>query len=71
MKWEYHSITLQIEHVGEHQRGIDESHVQKLDAFGAEGWELVAVAPVPNMDSVLRDVMYVFKRPVTPSRWNQ
>ena len=69
MKWEYHSITLDAE--ASSGPGIGESHVQKLDGLGAEGWELVSVVALPNMDDVLQAVTYVFKRPLQPSRWNQ
>jgi len=61
MKWEYHIITLLAEVVGDREYGIGESHVQRLDALGAEGWELVSVLP-SKYDDLLRDVTYVFKR---------
>jgi hypothetical protein len=69
VKWEYHTITLIAERMGQDEHRIGETHVQKLDALGAEGWELVSVVAVPSMDDVLRDVTYVFKRQLQPSRW--
>ena len=50
MRWEYRTITLACENEVGRDPPVGLAHQAKLNALGAEEWELVAAIPVPDFD---------------------
>ena len=58
-RWEYRVINIRSENYR-----LDPACVTKLDALGAEGWELVSITSVNFKTGATDNIAMVFKRPV-------
>jgi hypothetical protein len=57
-RWEYHIINIRSENYR-----LDPNATEKLDQFGAEGWELVGLTSVNFKSGATDNIAMVFKRP--------
>jgi len=58
-KWEYKIINIRSENYR-----LDPDSAERLNALGAEGWELVSISSVNFKSGATDNIAMVFKRPV-------